>query len=70
MKLDVKSFLSNLFYTQLLVSFLFAGDTPIPWVPEDIFFLSTLMVGAKPYQTVSTEYIILGILRTDLGKPG
>ena len=45
----------------------------LPWVPEDIFFLSILMVGgvaaSTRYQTVSTVYFILGILRTDL-EPG
>ena len=56
----------------------------IPWVPEDIFFLPILIVcghaastrrqaSREPYQTVSTVYFILGILRTDLwsqGTPG
>ena len=61
--------------------------TYISWVPEDIFFLTILMVrseaastkreapreknnvlspSGEPYQTVSTVYFILGILRTDL----
>ena len=61
--------------------------TYIPWVPEDIFFLTILMVrdeaastkreapreknnvlspSREPYQTVSTVYFILGILRKDL----
>ena len=56
----------------------------IPWVPEDIFFLSILIfrgeaastrreVSGEPCQTVRTVYFILGILRTDLwsqGTPG
>ena len=29
------------------ISFLFGGDTSVPWVPEDIFFLSILMVGGE-----------------------
>ena len=51
----------------------------IPWVPEDIFFLSILIVSTRReasrerYKPVSTVYFILGILRTDLwsqGTPG
>ena len=53
----------------------------IPWAPEDIFFLSILIlrgeaasrrreVSREPYKPVSTVYFILGILRTDLWSQG
>ena len=43
----------------------------IPWVPEDIFFLSILMVrGKATLSNVSTVYFILGILRTELWSHG
>ena len=54
----------------------------LPWVPEDIFFLSILMVRGEAastkreapreasrelYQTLSTVYFILGILERTSG---
>ena len=51
----------------------------LPWVPEDILFpINTdgsrrLRLGSpsrEPYQTVSTVYFILGILRTGLWSQG
>ena len=69
-------------------SFLFAArlrfPPGIPWAPNDVFLLSTLILRGKaasrrreasrePYKPVSTVYFILGILRTDLwsqGTPG
>jgi len=58
----------------------------LPLVPEDISFSSILIVGGEaastkreapreknnrePYQTVSTVYFILGVLRTDLWSQG
>ena len=44
--------------------------TTLPWVPEDIFFLSILMVRGVVASTVSKVYFILGILRTDLWSQG
>ena len=56
----------------------------IPWVPEDIFFLidtdrsrrsrvneaQNAQRKRQPYQTVSTVYLTLGILRTGLWSQG
>ena len=43
----------------------------IPWVPEDIFFLSILVIrGKETLSNVSAVYFILGILRTDLWSHG
>ena len=44
--------------------------TTLPWVPEDIFFLSILMVRGVVASTVSKVYFILGILSTDLWSQG
>ena len=63
-------------------SFLFAArlrfPPGIPWAPEDIVFLSILILrgeaasrrrkaSREPYKPVSTVYFILGIFRTDSG---
>ena len=44
--------------------------TTLPWVPEDIFFLSIPMVRGVVASTVSKVYFILGIVRTDLWSQG
>ena len=64
----------------MYISILTFACAGLPWVPEDIFFLTILMArgeavstGAtsrEPYQIVSTVYFLLGILRTDLWSQG
>ena len=44
----------------------------VPWVPEVIFLLSNSQQfeSRELYQTVSTDYFILGVSKTDLWSQG
>ena len=63
MKLDIKSFLSSLFHTLLLdfIPIRRRYFSTLAWFPEDIFFLSILMVGGEALSCPNCKHSLFRI---------